>query len=253
MLQHLPENWQKVTLSYVSEKWIGQYVLNCLNESGIEEMICPSKYSITMEEKSVLSDFIAEANKSEKCNKLIVSILPNNSFTIEYAWDEAIHTQSEMMEEHHNRVAKERESLSKLNITEDLTRFEPSVNRLGNEKIFDLEISNSNIISDALTRSFSLFNQLPTVINEGFVQPVIDKVNNIEFSIELNQFGLGYYAENNNENVQESIQKFHNTLFSPNLVLKECALTFESDFGSVTIGYDGKNLIYEEVTDDNKV
>jgi hypothetical protein len=253
MTKYLLKGWKEVTLNYIKEKWLGEYIVDFITDQGKKESICPSEYIIDTKESKALDEYLTFTKLDERCNKLRVILYSNGDSKVEHSWDNAAYEQSQNMGDYHKKQNKKRVKQSSKKTKEDFHRFQRSNNSSGQEKIFDIPLSNTEIISNTFARLFSLFDSKPAVIMEGFSQSIRDKKNDLEFSIELNQFGLSYYADEKDKLAQESISIFHTTLFSKSLDLKKCDLSYSSDFGMVKIGFDGKKLFYQEENDDNRM
>lgn len=116
------------------------------------------------------------------------------------------------------------------------------------DRVKDVNILLPQIIPGFFVRLYSYFENYPEPSFEGYEFYVKDVESGLEFSAGLTGFGPGYFCKDPSKNALEIIEIFHEQLFDPQLVLKECEYVFETDFGKTTIGFkDGKLIeIYED-------
>ena len=118
----------------------------------------------------------------------------------------------------------------------DLNRYEITTTSKSSTKVLDLPINN-DYFCEFYVRLYSLLGQDPQMRYEGFSFLIHDKKNDFYFEAALTGFGAGYFAENNTSDTQALVNEFHNMLYSDKLILKDCSLTNEHDFGTTTYAF----------------
>lgn len=119
-----------------------------------------------------------------------------------------------------------------------------SIQEIGSlNRVVDLDIGIPKIRSNFYARLYSLFGDPSDTSYEGYEYFIKDEESNLKFSAALTGFGLGYFAETNDDPTNKILEEFHNFLFAESLKMKDCSLTFEHDFGKTIVGYENGSLV----------
>lgn len=123
------------------------------------------------------------------------------------------------------------------------SRFQITQFQKSNIRIKSLPISDDTFC-EFYVRLYSLLGKNPTLHFEGFTFQILDNENDFSFEASLTGFGAGYFAEEDNQKTKHILNEFNQALYSKNLALKDCSITYEHDFGETTFGYkNGKFII----------
>ena len=113
------------------------------------------------------------------------------------------------------------------------------------DRIKTIHILIPKIRAEFYVRLKSFLNFEPEVNFEGYEFYVKDTVSNKIFSAALTSFGPGYFAKEDSQEIKLIIEAFHEQIFSDNLLLKDCKIEFEHDFGKSI--FSCKNGIISEL------
>jgi hypothetical protein len=246
MLKYLSIDRKEVTLFYINGLFFSNYGLSFINSKGEKDSVCPSEYSLNSIEYNSIIQYLKEVNIQNKCNEIKITIKSNGENIIENIWNKEAFEHSQRIKTIQNEIKKE-------NILDnnkvEFSRFEQiNTQSLLNQKICEIPLT-EKMISSLFARLFAMFNHSPNIIESGFFQTIKDKETDSIFSLEFNQFGLGYFSNQNTANVKESISIFHSTLLSDLINLQKCKAHITTDFGEIELGYDGIDFFFIESCD----
>lgn len=124
------------------------------------------------------------------------------------------------------------------------TRFKITQFHKSNIRIKSLSIR-EDVFCEFYVRLFSLLGAQPEKQFEGFTFHILDSENDFSFDAGLTGFGAGYFAEEDNPKTKKILGEFNDILYSKDLKLKDCSITYEHDFGETTFGYRNGQFIHD--------
>ncbi|MFT5647036.1 MAG: hypothetical protein ACI976_001725 [Aureispira sp.] len=246
--QHITKPWKKAILSYLNEEKFGGYGVTVSDSANQEYTLNPGEYSLNFEESNTLNQFILQKHQKKACNTLHITLYPDKTYHIKTTWDVKKHKVQ-------LRYAKsEEEELKKIlpanttNTPLDMTRYTKTAISKSKEKVKRLPI-NEDIFCAFYVRLYALLGDPKQIDFEGFYYSIYDKENDFYFSANLTGFGASYSAADDSKRSKKLIEEFHALLFSEQLVLKECSLEYEHDFGVTKYGFKEGQFINETTSD----
>lgn len=242
------KNYSSIEVLYKAESHVGNSNIVICFDNGEQIDADPSICSLDFNEMKFLKNSFESQKQIDKCNSVKLIIKDLNDFNFEYFWDEELF---EVNKGYVSLIEEEEKHQLKLNeIKEDKkrkkikNRFElhSNYNNCSN-LLLSYDLSHPNIISQFYSRLYALFQVNPEIIYEGFMYNILDKSNNENFCAGLCSSGIGYFAKENSDLLSNSLNDFHKLIFTSEINLVECSITFENDFGKTEIGYNNKQFI----------
>ena len=238
---------EEPVVSYLNGKEIGRSSITIWTKKKKQYTLTPDVYSFSFEVENALNQFIEQENKEKKCNQLQITIFTKKKYAIRTFWDEESHLLDLRLIDSAKEDEKNLLSTNLLEIPIDTFRFIKSKFNNETERVLSLPI-NDKIHCEFYVRLNSLLGEPNQTNFEGFSYYIYDKEKNIHFSACLTGFGAGYFAKIDSKETKKIISDFHQNLYSNKLVLKECILEFEHDFGKSTFGFKNGKYICDTTT-----
>lgn len=245
-------NYLTIEVEYKSESHIGGFGIYVTGINGDKELADPSICSLDYDETVILLKQIEAQKEIEKCNTVNLLINGINDYQINFGWDEQLYEENNQYSLAIEALEKSKikSTKSKDNSTINNNRFQLIKEVNCQRLILSYDLSQPKIISQFFSHLFSLFQVKPEINYEGFMYNIMDTSNNEQFCAGLSSTGIGYYATEQNDLIMNSLNDFHNLIFSSNNKLVECSIFYEHDFGKTEIGYRNNQLF--EVQMDEK-
>ena len=245
------DNFSIIEVEYKTESHMGGFGIYVTGSNGEKELADPSICSLDNGEIVFLKKQIEAQKLLEKCNSVNVLINGINDYQINFIWDEQLYQENVQysMAIESNEKSQIKSTKSKDNTTTNKSRFQLIKEVNCQRLILSYDLSQPKIISQVFSHLFSLFQENPEINFEGFMYSIIDTYNNEKFCAGLSSTGIGYYASEQNELIMNSLNDFHNLIFSSDNKLVECSIIYEHDFGKTEIGYRNGQLIEIQMDD----
>ena len=109
--------------------------------------------------------------------------------------------------------------------------------------------TNNDFFCAFYVRLFALFGDPSQVGYEGFHYSIFDLEQQCYIQASLTSTGAGYWVPENHPAALSIVEALHQQLFDPAVVLKECSLTYEHDFGTTSFGYKDGECVVSHVED----
>ncbi len=246
--QLITKPWKKAVLDYLYEESFGGYGVTVWDTTDQAYTLDPGDYNLSTEESNSLNKFILQADQKKACNTLQISLYPDKTYHIKTIWDVKKHK----LQLRHTK--SEKENLTKIlptsstNSSIDMTRYTKVTISKSNKKVKELPV-NESVFCEFYVRLYALLGDPHQVGFEGFTYLIYDKEKDFYFSASLTGFGAGYFAADDSNKSKKLIEEFHASLYSEHLILKECSVEYEHDFGSTKFGFKEGQFIKENTYD----
>jgi hypothetical protein len=123
------------------------------------------------------------------------------------------------------------------------TRFIYNASKNTGDRVLSKDMSQPKIMAEFYVRLFSYLNVEPEIAYEGYEFYIKDSETGKEFSAGLTACGPGYFSNDTSEELKKIVEEFDKAIFNESLVLKNCKIEIEHDFGKSILGFEDGDVI----------
>lgn len=118
------------------------------------------------------------------------------------------------------------------------------------QRIKNVDIKLPKIRAEFFVRLYSVLGFKPEVSYGCYEFYIVDNVKGLEFSAGLTDFGPGYFAKENSEEMITAIEMFDQVVFNPNLKFQDCKMSYNHDFGTSNLSCENGVVVELDFDED---